>query len=78
MGSHKNSTTIVTSETSNVHLSVYLRTSYQNSSLSALWLTLALSTNDSPGHPLKCQQKKNSKSPKTQKIGEKRGKTSEF
>ena len=74
MGSHKNSTTIVTSETSNVHLSV---TSYLNSSLSALWLTLALSTNDSPGHPLKCQ-KKNSKSPKTQKIGEKRGKTSEF
>ena len=54
MGSHKNSTTIVTSETSNVHLSVYLRTNYQNSSLSALWLTLALSTNDSPGHPLKC------------------------
>ena len=77
MGSHKNSTTIVTSETSNVHLSVYLKTSYQNSSLSALWLTLALSTNDSPSHPLKCQ-KKNSKSPKTQKIGEKKGKTSEF
>ena len=78
MGSHKNSTTIVTSETSNVHLSVYLRTNYQNSSLSALWLTLALSTNDFPGHHLKCPKKIFSKSPKTQKIGEKRGKTSEF
>ena len=76
MGAHKNSTKIVTSETSNVHLSVYLKASYQNSFRSALWLTLALSTNDSPGHPLKCP-KKNSKSPKTQKIGEKSGKTLE-
>ena len=66
MGSHKNSTTIVTPETSNVHLSVYLRTSYQNSSLSALWLTLALSKNDSPGHPLKCPKKFCKKSKNTE------------